>query len=216
MQRFGLLLRPDAPGLARSERLQSRDPLPRRGFQPLAQGLRVVRHEFRPVPGAADLDVERLLVGEVGVVRLHGGDDGIDRPALEGVDGRGPCAVDVAKLGIGGRHVEDAPVLDAEGDAAAPDVRHLGALAVHETEVRIVAGPADFVALTQFHPLDLVDLDTSASCRETARLPADFPSMPAFQDDCAVRVVHSRHAQFIPFLDAQALVGAVEGDDVAG
>ncbi len=54
MQRFGLLLCPDAPGLARSERLQCRYTLPRRGFQPLAQGFRVVRHEFRPVPGAAD------------------------------------------------------------------------------------------------------------------------------------------------------------------
>ena len=61
--------------------------------------LRVVGHEFRPFPGAADLDVERLLVGEFGVIGLHRGDDVIDRPPLEGVYGRGPCAVDVAKLG---------------------------------------------------------------------------------------------------------------------
>ena len=46
------------------------------------------------------------------MVRFHGGDDGIDSLALEGVDGRGPGAVDMAKLGNAGGHAERAPVLD--------------------------------------------------------------------------------------------------------
>ena len=46
------------------------------------------------------------------MVRFHRRDDGIDRPALEGVDGRGPCAVDVTKLGNACGHAERAPVLD--------------------------------------------------------------------------------------------------------
>ena len=96
----------------------------------------------------------------------------------------------------------DVPVLDAEGDAAVPDARHLDGLTVHQNEVLVILGPADFVALTQFHPLDLVDLDTTASRRETVGLLAEFLPILPFKDDRAAFVIGARYAQLISLLDA--------------
>ncbi len=45
-----------------SECFQSRDPLPDDGFEPLAQGLRVVSDEFGPVTRMSALDVEVFCV----------------------------------------------------------------------------------------------------------------------------------------------------------
>ena len=55
----------------------------------------------------------------------------------------------------------------------------------HETEVRVVPGPADLVALTQLHMLDAVYLNTAGTRRDAARLPDDFASILPIQDDRA-------------------------------
>ena len=48
-----------------SDYFESRDSLPCCGFEPFSKRLRIVGHEFCPVPCAADLDVEALLDGEL-------------------------------------------------------------------------------------------------------------------------------------------------------
>ena len=63
---------------------------------------------------AGDLDVEALLRCEMGVIRLHRLIHDVHGPALGRVHGRGPGAVDVAKLRIAGRKIQHAPVLEAE------------------------------------------------------------------------------------------------------
>ncbi len=68
------------------------------------------------------------------MVRLGRGDHRIHHPALERVYGRGPGAVDLAKLLVARVYVQNAPVLEAEADPAAGDRRHLRGLAVDEPE----------------------------------------------------------------------------------
>ena len=75
--------------------LQRRDTLPCGGFQPLAQSLGVVGHQFRPVSDPTNLHVKRLLVRGMRVVALHRGDDRAHRPALERMRGRGPATVGI-------------------------------------------------------------------------------------------------------------------------
>ena len=87
------------------------------------------------------------------MVRLHRGDHGIDRAALERVHGGGSGAVDMAELRVAGDEVERAPVLRAERNPAVLDRRDLGGAAVDEPEPGIVPGPADAVASPE---LDLV------------------------------------------------------------
>ena len=66
------------------------------------------------------------------MIGLNRGNHGIDGPSLERVHGRGPGAIDMAKLRVSGAHVEHAPVLEAETDPPALHRRHLGRLAVDE------------------------------------------------------------------------------------
>ena len=61
----------------------------------------------------------------VGVIRVHRGDHRIDGAALERMHGRGPGAVDVAKLRIARREIEHAPVLETERDPAVAHRRNL-------------------------------------------------------------------------------------------
>lgn len=75
------------------------------------------------VASSADLDVKRFLRGEMRTVRPHGGDHSADGATLEGVDDRGPGAVDVAELHIPGPQLEPGPVLQAERNFAALDGR---------------------------------------------------------------------------------------------
>ena len=49
---------------------------------------RVVGDQFRPVARPADLDINGLLRGELEMVGLERGDDGVDRTAVEGMHGR--------------------------------------------------------------------------------------------------------------------------------
>ena len=88
---------------------------------------------------AADLDVEHLPVGEVGMVGLDRCDHGIDRAPLERMHGRGPGAVDMAELRVARVHVEHAPVLEPDAEPSVVDPRHLRGLAVDEPEAGIVA-----------------------------------------------------------------------------
>ena len=67
----------------RADPFEGRDPLAGRRFQPLAQRFGVVGDQLRPMPGAADLDVEALLRGRVRVVRFHDGNHVVDRASLE-------------------------------------------------------------------------------------------------------------------------------------
>ena len=125
----------------------------------------------RPFARAADLHVEGLQIGEVRMVRLHRGDHGIHRPALERMHGRGPCPVDMAKLRISGGHIQHPPVSETERHLAASDRRDLGRLAVDEPEAGIVAGPAEAVAGAELDVLTPVDLDPGRA-RTAAETPA--------------------------------------------
>ena len=93
------------------------------------------------------------------MVRLHRGDHGIHRPALKRMHGRGPGAVDMAKLRIARCKIEHAPVPEAERHLAACDRRDLGRLAVDEPEAVVVTRPADAVAGAKLDVLAPVHLD---------------------------------------------------------
>ena len=80
-----------------SDPFQRRNPLARRLFQVFFQLLRVVRHQFRPVPRAADLDVEALLRAQVRVARLHRRDHVVHRATLERVHRGRPGMVQMAQ-----------------------------------------------------------------------------------------------------------------------
>ena len=71
------------PGPVLPERFQRRNPLAGERFELLLEICLVVGDEFSAVVRAADLDIEHLLLGEVGVVRLDGGDHCVDGPALQ-------------------------------------------------------------------------------------------------------------------------------------
>ena len=75
----------------------------------------------------ADLDIERLLRGEMGMVCLHRSNNGIDRAPPKRMHGRGPGTIDMAEQWIVRLEVEHAPVLEAERDLASGD---LGGLAL--------------------------------------------------------------------------------------
>ena len=60
----------------------------------------VIGHELRPVARPADLDIQHLPVGEVGMGGLDRSDDVVDGASLERVHGRGPGAVDMAELRV--------------------------------------------------------------------------------------------------------------------
>ena len=115
------------------------------------------------------------------MVRLHRGDHGIHRPALERMHGRGPCPVDMAKLRIAGGEVEHPPVAETEHHLAARDRRDLGRLAIDEPEAGIVAGPADAVAGAELHVLAPVNLDASRARAEPVGLPGDGLSLFSLQ-----------------------------------
>ena len=74
----------------------------------------VVRDQRGAVSRTADRHVEGLLGSEPGVVRGHGGDDPVHRPALERVHGRRPGPVKMAELGIAVGEPGRRSVLQAE------------------------------------------------------------------------------------------------------
>ena len=104
-----------------ADALECGDTLAGDGFEAFFQRLRVVGDEFGPVPGAAYLDVKRFGRGQLGVVRLHCGDDVIHRAPLKGVHGRGPGAVEMAQLRIAPGQDELFAFLQGERDPAIPD-----------------------------------------------------------------------------------------------
>ena len=96
-----------------------------------------------------------------------------------------------------------------------PDRRHLGRLAVHEPEAGIVAGPADAVAGPELHLLPPVDLDAARPGRDPARLPRDCPAVLAREPHRPGGVINACDPQLVALLNAEALVGPVEGHDIA-
>lgn len=85
------------------------------GFlEPFAECIAVVGDEFGTVAGAADLDVEALLCGQMRAICLHRRDDGIDGATLEGADGGDPSAVGVAEPRVALVQGEGAPVIQPE------------------------------------------------------------------------------------------------------
>ena len=92
---------------------------------PFAERVPVVGDELGTVAGAADLYVERLLRGEMGLVRLHRRDHGINGVALEGVDSGGPGTVNMAELRIALAHVEALSVLEAARHHVVLHRRHI-------------------------------------------------------------------------------------------
>ena len=79
----------------------------------------------------------------------------------------------------------------------------------------IVAGPADAVARPEHHGLGPVDLDCAAARAHLARPPGHRPAVRALQHDDAARAVEFAHQALLALPDAEALVGPVEGHDVA-
>ncbi len=61
------------PGPLGLDRFQRGDPLSGGRFELLPERFPVVGDEFGAVACAADLDIEHLLGGEIGMLRLHGG-----------------------------------------------------------------------------------------------------------------------------------------------
>ena len=150
------------------------------------------------------------------MVRLHRRDHVVDGAAMERMHGRGPGAVDVAKLRIARCEIEHAPVLETERHLVSLDLRDLCRLAVNEPETGVVARPADAVARPKLHVLHPVDLDPAASRGEPSRLPGDRSAVLAFEIHRVPPVIHPGDAELVALFDAEALVGAVERDHVAG
>ena len=92
----------------------------------------VVGHELGMKAGTADLHVEGLLGGQVGVLRLHRRDHPVHGAALEGVHGRRPGPVDMAQLGIVSGQRQRPAVLQPERNRSVADRRHLRRAAVHQ------------------------------------------------------------------------------------
>ena len=104
------------PGVSRfmsPDPLQRRDPLARDGLKLGAELGRVVGDELGAVARPADLDVERLLRGEVRMPRLHRRDHVVDGAALERVHGRRPGVVEMAHLRIAEAELGDLFLPDA-------------------------------------------------------------------------------------------------------
>jgi len=79
--------------------------------------------------------------------------------------GRGPGAVDMAKLRVPLVEVERVPVLETDRHPAVLDRRDLGGGAVDEPEPGIVAGQADAVAGAELQPFRAVELDPTRARR---------------------------------------------------
>ena len=78
----------------------------------------------------------------------------------------------MAKLRIARVHLQRASVFEPEGDPAVVDRGRLRALAVHEPQSGVVAGPADAVPGAKLDPLALVDLDAARTRGDPAGLPS--------------------------------------------
>ena len=182
------------------------NPLSGGRFQTLAQRPGIVGDELGAVAGTADLDVEALLRGEMGVIRLHHGNHVVHGASLEGMNGRGPGMVEMAELRSVLAERRHPSVLEPERDSASFDRMNLGGVAVDEPETGIVPGPADAVAGAQLDRLGTVDLDGAAPAADPARLPRDRLPAPAFQHHRPGRMIDAGHAAFVALLDTEAPV----------
>ena len=91
------------------------------GFEAFPERFRVVGDEFGPITGAAYLDIKRFRRGQLGMVRLHRGNDVIHRAPLKGVHGRGPGTVEMAQLRVAPGQDEPAAFLQGECHPSVPD-----------------------------------------------------------------------------------------------
>lgn len=94
----------------RLDRIERRDARFSPRFELCFQRRPVVGDRPGPVARATELDIEALLCGEVGVVRLHPRDHVVDSAAPERVLGRGPDVVEMAKLRVAAGQVQLATV----------------------------------------------------------------------------------------------------------
>ena len=198
------------------DRIQRRDALTRRSLQTLPQRVPVVRYQLRALARPADLHIEGLLGGQVRVIRFHRRDHAIDCPSLESVHGGRPGPVDMAQLQIVPAQVQRPSVLQAEAHPALPDRGHLCGAAVDQSMRGVVPGPAHAVAPAQLDGVDTVDLHPAGCGRQSARIPGNGSAVFPHQVHHAGVSIDAGDAQLIAFLDAQPLVGTMEGHHVAG
>ena len=136
------------------------------------------------------------------MVRLYRSDDGIDGAPLKRAHGRGPGAVDMAKLRVPLVEVQHPSVLEPERHPAVLHFSDLGRLAVHEPQAHVVPRPADAVATAKLHGIRLVDIDPTRARREPVRLPGDGAAVLAEQVHGPRRMVRAalrRHEVPEPF-----------------
>ena len=186
------------------------------GLEAFFQRLGVVGDEFGPVSGARYLDVKRLRRAQLGMVRLHRGDDVVHRAPLKGVHGRGPGAIEMAQLGLAGGQCELAAFLQNERHPPVPDPEYLGGGAVYESQPLVVPGPAYPVAGAKLDCFGAVDLGPAPTSADPGRLPVHDRALRAFQPDGSTLAIDAQDTPLLALLDPEPPVGAVEGDHVAG
>ena len=79
--------------------------------------------------------------GRMRMVRLHDGDDVVDRASPERMCGGRPGMVDTTQLRVPPAQLRHPPVLEPEGVALSPNQAHLYGMAVDETEPSVVSSP---------------------------------------------------------------------------
>ena len=108
------------------------------------------------------------------------------------------------------------PLLQHERHPPVPNPQNLGLAAVAEPESLVVAGPADAVAGAKLDRLCMVDLGSAPPPADLRRLPGNGRAVGTLEMHGPVCVIDALDTSFVTLRHAQTLVGAVEGDHVAG